>query len=39
MIRHQNFGLAAAYTVASLTLGYLAVSTATATARRIRVLR
>jgi CrcB protein len=39
MVRHHNYGLAGAYALASIALGYLAVFAATAATRRIRVLR
>ena len=37
MIEHQHYGLAAGYTVASVTLGLLAVYLATAAVRRVPV--
>ncbi len=37
MVRNHDYGLAAGYALASVALGYLALSTATALARRTRV--
>lgn len=37
MLEHRHYGLAAGYTVASLTAGLLAVYLATALVRRVRV--
>ncbi len=39
MVRHHDYGLAAGYAGASIVLGYLAVSAATALVRRMRVTR
>ena len=39
MVRHHEYGLAAGYAGASIALGYLALSAATAMVRRIRVIR
>jgi fluoride exporter len=39
MVRHHDYGLAAGYAGASIVLGYLALFTATAMVRRIRVIR
>jgi fluoride exporter len=38
MIEYHHYGLAAGYTAASLTAGYLAIWVATATVRRARVV-
>ena len=39
MLEHHHFGLAIGYTVASITLGLLAVYVATVMVRRVRVRR
>jgi fluoride exporter len=39
MVRHHDYGLAAGYAGASIVLGYLALFTATALVRRVRVIR
>ena len=39
MVTSHHYGLAAAYACASIVLGYLAIFTATALVRRIRVIR
>lgn len=39
MVRHHDYGLAEGYAGASIVLGYLALFTATAMVRRIRVIR
>jgi CrcB protein len=39
MVRHHDYGLAAGYAGASIVLGYLALFTATAMVRHIRVIR
>jgi fluoride exporter len=39
MVRHHDYGLAAGYGGASIVLGYLALFTATAMVRRIRMIR
>ena len=38
MIRHHDYGLAAGYAVASISLGYMAIYAATAIVRRVRLV-
>jgi len=38
MIRHHDYGLAAGYAAASITLGYLAIYAATAIVRRVKLV-